>query len=243
MAEARSSSISRPASLPQEYRPTTGLSDAAWPAVVGNHRKALVKGRRPVCTGHGSAAARRAGAVHGAARPSPMSVDGPEPTSSAGLGRREGPRGPRRRVAAIGRAQQGPKGSSGPHRTSRCAAAPSGTVLWRRSVWASSRCVSSASPSRPRTGSPANWTTSSTICTGGWTTSKPRMIGPRPTSSGRSRNSLADVMAAAVLSRAARAARRPRHRRSVHRRAWVRRPNLIRRSSPAWRGRRGRSPS
>ena len=46
----------------------------------------------------------------------------------------------------------GSQGSSGPHRTSRCAASPSGTVLWRRSVWASSRCVSSASPSR--TGSP-----------------------------------------------------------------------------------------
>ena len=27
--------MSRPASLPQEYRPTTGLSDAAWPAVGG----------------------------------------------------------------------------------------------------------------------------------------------------------------------------------------------------------------
>lgn len=33
----------------------------------------------------------------------------------------------------------GSQGSSGPHRTSRCAASPSGTVLWRRSVWASSR--------------------------------------------------------------------------------------------------------
>ena len=41
------------------------------------------------------------------------------------------------------------QGSSGPHRTSRCAASPSGTVLWRRSVWASSRCVSSASPYGP----------------------------------------------------------------------------------------------
>ena len=76
----------------------------------------------------------------------------------------------------------GSQGSSGPHRTSRCAASPSGTVLWRRSVWASSRCVTSASPSRPRTGSPSSWTTSSTICTGGWTTPKPRMIGPGPTS-------------------------------------------------------------
>jgi len=39
MADARSNSPSRPASLPQEYRPTTAVSDAAWPAVVGNHRK------------------------------------------------------------------------------------------------------------------------------------------------------------------------------------------------------------
>ena len=76
----------------------------------------------------------------------------------------------------------GSQGSSGPHRTSRCAASPSGTVLSRRSVWASSRCVSSASPSRPRTSSPSSWTTSSTICTGGWTTPKPRLIVPGPTS-------------------------------------------------------------
>ena len=33
-----------------------------------------------------------------------------------------------------------------------------------------SRCVSSASPSRPRTGSPPSSTASSAICTGGWTT-------------------------------------------------------------------------
>jgi hypothetical protein len=35
----------------------------------------------------------------------------------------------------------------------------------------------------------------------------------------------------------------PAHRRGVHRGAWVRRLNRIRRSSPAWRGRRERSPS
>ena len=151
-----------------------------WWAIIG---KALIKGRRPVCTGHGSAAARRAGAVLLRRRP-------PVPNVC-----RWRPRRPRRPVwvglrTARATTQSsrdrpgatGSQGSSGPHRTSRCAASPSGTVLWRRSVWASSRCVSSASPSRPRTGSPASWTTSSTICTGGWTTPKPRMIGPGPTS-------------------------------------------------------------
>ena len=41
-----------------------------------------------------------------------------------------------------------------------------------------SRCASSASPSRPRTGSPPSSTASSATCTGGWTTPTPPTTWP-----------------------------------------------------------------
>ncbi len=61
-------------------------------------------------------------------------------------------------------------------------ARPTGTVLRQHSGSAARRCVNSASSSRPRTGSQSSLTTSSAICTSGWTTPKPPTIWPGRTS-------------------------------------------------------------
>ena len=87
-----------------------------------------------MCSGHGSAAARRAGVVLIRRRPPVRNVC------------RWRPRRPRRPVWFGLRTARATTQSSrnrrnrvpGPHRTSRCAASLSRTVLWRRSVWASS---------------------------------------------------------------------------------------------------------
>ena len=113
-----------------------------------------------MCTGHGSAAARRAVCcppTAAPARPQCLSM-APAPTSRRAVWvglktARATTHSSRDRLGATGS-----QGSSGPHRASRCAASPSGTVLWRRSVWAP----------------------------GGWSTPKPRMIEHGP---GRHRSS------------------------------------------------------